>query len=117
MGIREEWARRGGYEPAEMAPENAAREGRLPGQEVLGSLLFADSSKAEFPRYIHTFNPMEERSNLMEPVREQVGIRTITARETTRWDPKRERLHEDSENTEIKQPFQYKGRLGRGGGY
>lgn len=53
----------------------------------IGSLLFADPSAAAFPQQIHTFNdPRSSRTS-----GEQHGIRTVTARETTYWDPKRTR--------------------------
>jgi hypothetical protein len=51
----------------------------------IGSLLFADPSKAAFPQQIHTYNePFSPRAS-----GHQHGIRTVTARETTYWDPKR----------------------------
>jgi len=51
----------------------------------IGSLLFADPSKAEFARHIHVFNePHSPRSRPESPT----SIRTVTARETTYWDPK-----------------------------
>jgi hypothetical protein len=51
----------------------------------IGSVLFADPSKAAFPQQIHTFNePHSPRAH-----GHQSGIRTVTARETTFWDPKR----------------------------
>jgi hypothetical protein len=50
----------------------------------IGSLVFADPSKAAFPRQIHTFNDLRMHT----AVGHQDGIRTVTARELTYYDPK-----------------------------
>lgn len=63
-----------------------------PDTRPIGSLLFADSSGAEFPRRIHPFNdPFSPRARPDN----QHGIRTVTARETTFWDPKRTGCHDE----------------------
>ncbi len=63
-----------------------------PDTRPIGSVLFADPSTAAFTSQVHTFNePFSPRSRPTSPE----GIRSVTARETTYYDPKRARREKE----------------------